>query len=245
MKNLTASILGATGLAGNYCLQYLLQDSGYSAIKVLTRRGLGFSHPKLQEHLIDFEELENFRQVIQSDHLFCCLGTTIKQAGSKADFCRIDYFHPLTLARVARENQVRQFILISALGANEKSKIFYIRTKGELERSIIELQFPGTLIFRPSLLLGERSESRSGEKFRAFILRGMKPFLQGSLKKYRPIRAQTLAVAMVEMAKIDLKGIHIFESDQIQFFSDRLQKNSQAGIISVILPGNQKGKNPT
>jgi uncharacterized protein YbjT (DUF2867 family) len=239
MKNLTALIVGTTSLVGNHCLQYLLQDPEYSVIKVLTRRSLTISHSKLQEYIIDFEKLEDFRPIIQSEHIFCCLGTTIKQAGSQAAFRKIDYSYPSTLARIAKENQFRQFVLISAMGANEKSKIFYNRTKGDLEKSIIELNFPSTIIFRPSLLLGERSESRAGEKYGEFILKCLTPFLQGSLKKYRPIQAQNLAAAMVEMAKVELKGIHIFESDQIQFYYDRLQKNIQAGIIPAILPGNQ------
>lgn len=242
MKNLTALIVGATGLAGRHCLHYLLQDPEYSAVTVLNRRSLGQSHTKLQEHIIDFENLEGFRPFIQGNHIFCGLGTTIKQAGSQSDFRKVDYSYPLTLARIAQENQAHQFALISALGANENSRIFYNRTKGELEQSITQLKFPGTLIFRPSLLVGEHSESRTGEKLGEFFLKGLSPLLQGKLRKYRAIQARTLAVAMVEMAKVELKGIHIFESDQIQFFYDRLQKNIQAGIIPAILPGNQKGK---
>jgi len=236
MKNLTALIAGATGLVGRHILHYLLQDPEYSSVTILTRRSLGLSHPKLQEHIIDFKKLEGFGPVIQGNHIFCCLGTTIKQAGSQTDFRRIDYTYPLTLARIALKNHAHQFVLISALGANKNSKIFYNRTKGELEESIRELDFPGTLIFRPSLLLGKRTEFRPGEKLGEFFLTGLTPVLQGKLKKYRGIQAQTLAVAMVEMAKVELKGLYIFESDQIQFFYNRLQKNVLAGIIPDNLP---------
>ena len=235
MKNLTALIAGTTGLVGRHVLQYLLQDPEYSAVTSLTRRSLGLSHAKLHEHIVDFEKLENFSPVIQGDHIFCCLGTTMKQAGNQVEFRKVDYTYPLSLACLANENKARQFVLISALGANENSKIFYNRTKGELEKSIRELDFPGILIFRPSLLLGERPQTRSGEKLGEFLLNGLTPVLQGRLKKYRGIQVKTLAVAMVEMAKVELKGFHIFESDQIQFFYDRLQKNIQAGIIPNIL----------
>jgi uncharacterized protein YbjT (DUF2867 family) len=235
MKNLTALLAGATGLVGRHVLHYLLQDPEYSTVTILTRRSLGLSHPKLQEHIIDFENLEGFSPVIQGNHIFCCLGTTIKKAESQANFRRIDYTYPVTLARIAQKNKASQFVLISALGANKNSKIFYNRTKGELEKSIKEIDFTGTLIFRPSLLLGKRAESRPGEKLGEFFLRGLTPLLQGKLKKYRGIQAETLAVTMVEMAKVELKGFHIFESDQIQFFYDRLQKNIQTGIIPDIL----------
>ena len=237
MKNLTALIVGATSPVGNHCLQYLLQDPDYSSVKVLTGRSLAISHSKLQEQIIDFEKLENFRAVIQSEHIFCCSGTTLKQAGSRAAFQKTNYGYPSILARIARENQLRQFVLVSTVGANEKSKIFSYRHKGVLEKLIIELKFPSTIIFRPFLLLDKRSGWRAGEKFRETILKGLTPFLWGSLKKYRPIHPQTLAAAMVEMAKVELKGTHIFESDQIQFYYDRLQKNIQAGIIPAILPG--------
>jgi uncharacterized protein YbjT (DUF2867 family) len=239
MKNLTALILGDTSLVGKYCLHYLLQDSEYSLITVLSHRSLAFSHPKLQEYIIDFENLEDLRTVIQGNHMFCCSGTTTQQAGSKAGFRKVDYSYPLTLARIARENGTRQFILTSVLGANEKSKIFYNRSKGELEKSVKELDFPGTLIFRPFFLSGERSESQLGEKLGEIFLKGLRPLLQGKLRKYRAIHAQTLAVAMIEMSKVELRGIHIFESDQIQFFYNRLQKNIQAGIIPTILSGNE------
>src|SRR4030042_1830295 len=134
MKNLTALIVGATGLAGRHCLHYLLQDPEYSAVTVLNRRSLGQSHTKLQEHIIDFENLEGFRPFIQGNHIFCGLGTTIKQAGSQSDFRKGDYTYPLTLARIALEKRAHQFVLVSALGANENSRIFFTFTSGKIEK---------------------------------------------------------------------------------------------------------------
>ncbi len=218
MKNFTALLVGATGLVGSHCLHYLLEDPDYRLVKVLTRRPLNIDHPKLQEYQLDFEKLGEYRQAIQADHIFCCLGTTIKQAGSQKAFRRVDFDYCYQLATIAKRNGGQHFSLISALGANEKSKIFYNRVKGELEKAVADLQFARTQIFRPSLLVGKRRESRSAEKLGAYVLKILTPFLQGKLKKYRPIHAHTLAMAMVEMAKIKLNGIHIFESDQIQFF---------------------------
>jgi uncharacterized protein YbjT (DUF2867 family) len=239
MKNINALLVGATSLVARHGLHYLLQDPEYSTVTVLTRLSSGLSHPKLQEHIIDFENLESFHLVIKGDHIFCCLDTTIKQAGGQTTFREVNYTCPLTLARIALKNKARQFVLISTLGANEKSKNHYNRTKGDLEKSVKDLNFPGTLIFRPSLLPGKHLESKSGIKPGEFFLKALSPLLLGKLRKYRGIQAEALAAAIIEMAKVELKGIHIFESDQIQFFYDRLQKNIRAGIIPDILSRNR------
>lgn len=231
MKNFTALIVGATGLVGSHCLHFLLNDPDYILVKVLTRRALNINHPKLQEHRLNFEKLAEYHHIIKADHVFCCLGTTIKQAGNQDAFRRVDFDYAYQLARMASQNNCRYFLLVSALGANEKSKIFYNRVKGELEKVLSQPPFQSTLIFRPSLLLGQRRESRPTEKIGEYMLKGLTPFLVGKLKKYRPIQAHALALAMVEMAKVNLNGIHIFESDQIQFFYEKVKKNIERGII--------------
>jgi uncharacterized protein YbjT (DUF2867 family) len=224
MDKRAALLVGATGLVGGHCLNYLLKDDKYHQIVALTRRNLDFRNPKLEQYIVDFDRLENYTDQIKADDIFCCLGTTIKKAGSQEAFRHVDYHYPLQIAKLAVKNGARQFLLISSLGANKDSKIFYNRVKGEIEAAIREIPFYGIQIFRPSLLVGERAESRMGEKAGEFVLKMLKPVIIGNWKKYRAITAENVAKAMVEIAKTDLKGIHIYESNQIQFFCDQLKK---------------------
>jgi uncharacterized protein YbjT (DUF2867 family) len=224
MDKRAALLVGATGLVGGHCLNYLLKDDKYHQIVALTRRNLDFRNPKLEQYIVDFDRLENYTDQIKADDIFCCLGTTIKKAGSQEAFRRVDYHYPVKIAQLAAKNGARQFLLISSLGANKDSKIFYNRVKGEIEAAIREIPFYGIQIFRPSLLVGERAESRMGEKAGEFVLKMLKPVIIGNWKKYRAITAENVAKAMVEIAKTDLKGIHIYESNQIQFFCDQLKK---------------------
>ncbi len=222
MKNRSALLAGATGLVGGHCLTFLQEMPDIAEIRVLTRRPLTVNHPKIREHVVDFNHLDQYRDIITADHIFCCLGTTIKKAGSREAFQLVDYDYPYRIAEIAAKNGAENFLLVSALGANPKSKIFYNRVKGELEKAVSSLPFAGILIFHPSLLLGQREEFRAGEKAGAFLFRLVSPFLAGKLTKYRPIQAQAVAKAMVYMAPTRLKGVHIFESDQIKFFANRL-----------------------
>ena len=224
MDKRAALLVGATGLVGGHCLNYLLKDDKYHQIVALTRRNLDFRNPKLEQYIVDFDRLENYTDHIKADDIFCCLGTTIKKAGSQEAFRHVDYHYPLQIAKLAVKNGARQFLLISSLGANKDSKIFYNRVKGEIEAAIREIPFYGIQIFRPSLLVGERAEYRTGEKVGEFFLKMVKPVMIGKWKKYRAITAANVAKAMVEIAKTDLKGIHIYESNQIQFFCDQLKK---------------------
>ena len=224
MDKRAALLVGATGLVGGHCLNYLLKDDKYHQIVALTRRNLDFRNPKLEQYIVDFDRLENYTDQIKADDIFCCLGTTIKKAGSQEAFRQVDYHYPLQIAKLAVKNGARQFLLISSLGANKDSKIFYNRVKGEIEAAIREIPFYGIQIFRPSLLVGERAEYRTGEKVGEFFLKMVKPVMIGKWKKYRAITAANVAKAMVEIAKTDLKGIHIYESNQIQFFCDQLKK---------------------
>ncbi|GAB4368803.1 MAG: oxidoreductase [Calditrichia bacterium] len=221
----TALIAGATGLVGSHCLDFLLNDSYYSRVVAVTRRSLTIQHPRLQEEIINFDEPEEYADKIQADHIFCCLGTTIKKAGSQEEFRKVDYQFPLNLAKATYRNGAQQFLVISSIGANPRSRLFYGRTKGEMEESIKEIPFIGIQIFRPSLLIGKRNELRIGEKIAEAVFTLIKPLLLGAWRKYRPIRARDVALGMVEIAKTELKGINIFESDQIQFFCDRISGN--------------------
>jgi len=219
----SALLVGATGLVGSYCLQALLTDPHYNSIVVLSRRVLPFEHPKLKTILVDFTNLKEHSAQMRADHVFCCLGTTIKTAGSQENFRQVDFNYPYDIARIAVGEGAKQILLVSSIGASSQSKIFYNRIKGELEDALIPLPFQGTLIFRPSLILGNRPEKRPGERMGKILMGLFKPLLMGVLRKYRPIQARIIGESMVKMAEIELRGSHIFESDQIQFFYDRLE----------------------
>ena len=215
MSTRTALLLGATGLVGGQCLDLLLRDADYRRVVVLGRRLLSLSHEKLEQHQIDFERPEEFAHLIKAGDVFCCLGTTIKRAGSRAAFRRVDFHYPTTLAALAAQNGAEQFLLVSALGANIRSNIFYNRVKGELEAAVAGLPFRGVQIFRPSLLLGRREEFRAGERLAEKTLKLFSFLLRGALRQYRPVLARAVAMAMLKIAKEDRAGLHFYESDQI------------------------------
>ncbi|WP_128547674.1 oxidoreductase [Larkinella soli] len=207
----TALVVGATGLIGSLLTNRLVESSAYEKIKVLVRHSLGWQHPRLQEVQYDFDHPNGL--LTQADDVFCCLGTTMKKAGSREAFRKVDYQYPLDVARLALANGARQFLLVSAMGADFNSRIFYNRIKGEVERDIGALAYPTCLIFRPSLLLGDRREFRLGERIGAGLMKLLNPLLPA---RYRGIRADSVANAMLEMARKGLSGHHIFESDQLQ-----------------------------
>jgi uncharacterized protein YbjT (DUF2867 family) len=211
----TALIAGATGLVGSALVAELLADANYGRVVALVRRPLTITHPKLVQVTVDFDRLDQYQDALQGDDLFCCLGTTIKKAGSQAAFRRVDYDYPLQLGRLARQQGVRQFLVVSALGASPRSRVFYNRVKGELEEALADLGLPALHIFRPSLLLGERSEQRPGERIAIALSRPLTPLLVGPLRKYRPIAAAAVARAMRRVALRAERGVHAYESDQI------------------------------
>ncbi len=196
--NKTALIIGATGLVGSNLLQQLLLDNDFSSVKIFVRRATGITHPKLKKFIIDFDKLELSKSDITGDVLFSCMGTTLKQAGSKEAQYKVDFTYQYEFAKLAAENGVADYLLISAASSSSKSTIFYSRIKGELEDAIKLLQFNRIRILQPSVLAGERSEDRIGEKLGAGIINvlGMVvPFL----KKYRSIPGETVAHALIEL----------------------------------------------
>jgi len=209
MSRRTALLAGATGLVGGHVLRVLLADEAYQKITVLSRRGLPLTSPKLQQRLIDFDHLADL-DVPKVDDVFCCLGTTIKKAGSQEAFRKVDYGYVEALARVAARAGAKQFLLVSAIGANSKSRVFYSRVKGETEAAVQAVGFAGTHIFRPSLLLGDRAESRPAERLGIVVGRAVAFAFVGSLRKYRPIAAATVAAAMVRAAKKARPGVHVY-----------------------------------
>lgn len=212
----TALLIGATGLVGGHCLDLLLQDEAYASVVTLGRRELTLEHPKLVQHLVDFERLPDSAGLIRAQDIFCCLGTTIKRAGSQEAFYKVDFKYTHEVARLAKENGAVQFLLVSALGANAGSRVFYNRVKGEVEQAVGKLFFESVQIFRPSLLLGERAEFRRGEQVAEKLSRIFSFLFIGALKKYRPVHARAVAQAMVKVAKEQPAGLNIFESDRIR-----------------------------
>ena len=212
----TAIVVGATGLVGSALLALLLEDDFYTSVKIIVRKSPGIKHPKLQVILNDFENVSALKKELEGDHLYCCLGTTMKKAGSKEAFYKVDFHLPLELAKLSQKQGASQFLLISAMGANVQSKIFYNRVKGEIEVAVSSVPFNGVNIFRPSLLLGNRKEKRIGENVAKWFSAIAGFLFVGPLKKYRPIKAQEVAKGMIKVAKQELKGFYIFESDQIK-----------------------------
>jgi uncharacterized protein YbjT (DUF2867 family) len=212
----TALLLGATGLVGGELLTLLLADPEYRQVTVLVRRNLPQTHPKLVQRVVDFKDLPKAADAYKVDDVFCCLGTTIKKAGSQEAFRVVDYTYPLESAKLAARQGAGQYLIITALGADAKSSVFYNRVKGEVEEAIGKLPLKSLHIFRPSLLLGNRQESRTGEKIAIAVMKPLGFLLAGPLKKYRGIQARTVALAMLRTAKQNLAGRHAYNSDVIQ-----------------------------
>ncbi len=209
----TALIAGATGLIGKQLLQLLLDDPYYGRVKGITRKPIEIQNPKFENVVLDFEKLPAQDAALKADDVFCCLGTTIRIAKTKEAFRKVDYDYPLELARIAKNQGAEQFLLVSALGADKSSGIFYNKVKGEVEEAIRQLSFSTFHIFRPSLLLGNRAEQRAGEgaataffKFFGFLIPA----------KYKAIDSLKVARAMQVLAKENKPGFYYQESKELQ-----------------------------
>ncbi len=217
----TALLVGATGLIGNHCLHFLLEDERYSSVVALVRKKIPLEHSKLKQHVVNFEKLNESASLLKADDVFCCLGTTIKQAGSQAAFKKVDYEYPVEVAQLAQQQGAKQFLIVTAIGANKSSLVFYNRVKGEVEESVKKIPFQAIHIFQPSLLLGERTEKRAGEKAGTFLYNLTAPLFLGPLKKYKAIEGCAVAGAMVTCANKKSKGVFIHESNEIQKIFDK------------------------
>ena len=220
----TAIILGATGLTGSLLLEKLLKDPSFEKIKLFSRSSSEIYSPKIEEHLIDMFQLENYSEDFKADVVFCCIGTTKAKTPDKEIYKKIDYGVPVTAAKLAKKNGIKIFIIISALGADAKSSVFYNKTKGEMQRDVLNEGFdcaqPDIYILQPSLIIGDRNESRFGENMAEFF---MKVFGFLVPKKYKMIKAETIAEAMLILAKegysekiITSEKIHEITEQQIQ-----------------------------
>lgn len=209
----TGIVIGATGLVGSQIVNLLLDDDRYSLVKVFHRRSTGLQHPKLEEHIIDFDEIDEWKSQIKGDELYSALGTTIKKAGSQERQYTIDYTYQFETAKAAAENGVKKYSLVSSAGADPQSKVFYSRLKGELDEAVKKLPFELITVMRPSILAGERNESRPGEAIGMFLARIFTKI--SGLKKYRPIPGRTVAQGMINSLHKCPPGYHIFELDEI------------------------------
>lgn len=212
----TVIVAGASGLIGSELIQLLLVDKNIANVIALVRKPLPFTNPKLSQVSVDFDNLDLQQTEINGWALYCCLGTTKSKTPDKSEYRKVDFNYPLELAKIASRNNVEQFHLISALGADASSKIFYNRLKGELEEQVKTLEFKSLHIYQPSLLVGPRTENRPLEKAAIVVMKALNPLLIGPLKKYRSIAASAIANAMINQTFKDLKGLHIYPSDEIQ-----------------------------
>ncbi|MGY3052770.1 uncharacterized protein YbjT (DUF2867 family) [Pedobacter sp. UYEF25] len=217
----TAIIFGATGLIGDILLQKLIDDEAYEKITVVARRPLTLKHEKIYFVETDFDNLENHSAQIVGDDIFCCIGTIQKNTPDLKIYRKIDYQYPLDFAAIGLKNGSSSYNLISSMSANANSRFFYTKLKGELERDLSKMFFKTINIYRPSLLDGERTGTRTAENFFIKAMRFLNPLLIGPLKKYRSIKAEIVARAMLQEAKKESPGIHIFQSDQIADFGEK------------------------
>lgn len=214
----TAIILGATGLTGGLVLDKLLSDERYSTIKVFSRKSINIVHPKIMEYIGDLFELEKFKKDFTGDEVFCCIGTTTKKTPDKSIYRKIDHGIPVSAAVLSRENGIDTFLVMSSIGADPKSSVFYSRTKGEMERDVNKENITYTYVLRPSFIIGNRGEKRFGESIGVGVIKLLRFFLVGKLRKYRGIEAEKIADTMIRLAN-EKPDFNVIESDKIQEIS--------------------------
>ncbi|WP_286197926.1 NAD(P)H-binding protein [Bacillus sp. ISL-34] len=216
MTNKTALILGATGVVGTQLVKEISNSNIYSEIHFLTRREVKFTDPKCIGQVVDFDNLSQYADLFKVTDVFICLGTTIKKAKSKEAFRKVDYDYVIQAAKMAKTSNVEKLLVITAMGANSKSKFFYSRVKGDVEGTLQHLELNTVHIFRPSLLLGEREEFRAGEKISGLLSTFAKFVFVGPLRPYHAIEANKVAAAMYAAAQTKAQGYHFYNSDEIE-----------------------------
>ncbi|THD69678.1 NAD-dependent epimerase/dehydratase family protein [Robertkochia marina] len=209
-----AIILGATGLTGGHVLKLLLDNAAYETVIVFGRTSVGFKHPKLQEHLTDLFTLQEEHAHFHADEVYCCIGTTKAKTPDKETYKKIDYGIPLTAAQLCERNDIENLVVISALGANPESGIFYNRLKGEMEQAVQQAHSGNTFIVQPALISGDREENRTGEWLFKQLFKGLNYLLVGPLKKYRSIHPEQIAKAMICLADSDYTP-GVYENDRL------------------------------
>lgn len=207
----TALVIGSTGMVGRELIKQLCESSEFEQVISFVRRSSGFSHSKLQEHVVNFDQPESWKELLKGDVLFSCMGTTLAAAGSKASQYKVDYTYQYETARMAAENNVPVYVLVSSTGANANSALFYPKIKGQLDEAALKLGFKSVQILRPGQLYGKRQQKRSAELFAVKMMFAMNSL--GIFKKYKPIHASEVAKAMISAAK--RTGSNIFTLDEL------------------------------
>ena len=203
MKKLDSLVIGATGATGQEIVSQLLEDNSFNSISIFVRKNPNITHSKLKTYVIDFSKVEDFRDLIKGDVLFSCLGTTLRDAGSKDKQYLVDYTYQYEFAKIASENEVPNYSLVSSTGANENALFFYPKIKGKLEESIKKLPFKTIQIFQPPTLIRQKNLMRTGEKIGIKMFGILNYF--GILKSQKPLPVSTLAKVMVDYLKIKQK----------------------------------------
>lgn len=211
----SAIILGATGLTGSILLQKLLNDTRYDQLIIFSRRSAEVRHPKIKEHLVDLFKLKEHKDIFKADEVYCCIGTTKSKTPNEEVYKKIDFGIPVTAAELAQENGISRFMVVSALGADPGSSIFYNRIKGEMEQEVRLQNIPETYFFQPSLIDGDRKEKRVLESLAKKLMRIGNTLLIGPLEKYRSIKAEDIAKAMIKVANEGYKK-SIIPSNEIR-----------------------------
>lgn len=211
-----AVVAGATGLVGRACLDYLCTSNRYRKIVALARRPIDRRVTTLEVRQVDFSRLDEIDDLGPVDVAFCALGTTIATAGSQEAFRRVDHDYALAFARFAYRGGARRFVLVSSVGADASSSNFYLRVKGEVEDALRGMPFEAVAILQPGLLLGDRAESRPGEAVARAVAPFFNPLLVGPLAKYRSVRADSVAAAMVAAAESDRAGAYVLDVSEIE-----------------------------
>ena len=209
---LKALVIGATGAVGKDLVQQLMEDSSVERVDIFVRREVKIPAAKVVAHVVDFDHPENWADQLRGDVLFSCMGTTIKAAGSQEAQWKVDYTYQYDAAKVAKTNGVPTYILVSAIGANPKAKVFYTRMKGELDEAVQKLGFEGCFILRPPSLI-RKGTDRFGEKAGIVAIRAFNAI--GLMRNYTPMPTEAVAAAMIRLAKSGRKGVEIIESQDI------------------------------
>jgi len=217
--NKKAILLGASGITGNSLLLHLLENRNFSDILIVVRRELRIQHPKLKQLIIDFDRMNDYRSQISGDTVFCCLGSTKAKTPDENEYRKIDCEYPAQLGSIALENGAESFHLVSFIKANKNASNLYMRIKGISEEYIRAIAFPAIHIYRPMLFDTPRNDKHFKESFINLLMQGINPILLGGLRKYRSIKVEHIARAMIRCSLEDQKGVFIHDSGEIQLLS--------------------------
>jgi uncharacterized protein YbjT (DUF2867 family) len=215
---MVANVIGATGLTGSFLVKQLLSDTRFSLVRVFSRKNLSVSHPKLEVHVISFDQEATWRELLKGDVLFSTLGTTLKTAGSKAAQYQVDFEYQFRFALVGAQNGIQKYVLVSSVGADAKSMNFYSRMKGELDEAVQKLPYKYITIIRPGFLDGPRQEFRIMEKLGMPIMRILSR-LPG-MSSWKPIHVEAVAKAMIQAAVQSKKRVKIYELGEVFELAD-------------------------